>query len=193
MPAMIPMIWAKKNVVWPVFVATMGSIVFLSTQQFNHAKLPCYAGKSITAWFDREVSEDHRVCGMVPRSLEARTAILQIGDDAVPFLVSKAQQKPSFIGDLYDGIVCRLPLRLMSRFSVSDNYLVPMQRSTAIGLLGEIVDRQGPGTNRVSRISPERYTLVLRCLTACTHTNETVEIRSKAIEALASLSTTRRN
>src|SRR5262249_36537900 len=123
---------SRQNLFRFIGVAVFVSLVLLCASYHRRTDLPGYGGKNIAQWFDREVLEDHPVCGLAPRRIESRTAILRMGENAIPFLIEKAQEKPSRAGELYDGMVCRLPLWLMQRVRISDNYRIPMERSTAI-------------------------------------------------------------
>ena len=76
-----------------------------------------------------------------------------MGEQAVPFLLERANARPSRLAAAYDEIICRLPLTLMSRLHLSDNWRIPSQRLVATSLLGEITERDGIGTNGVRRVS----------------------------------------
>lgn len=174
-----------KSAFWLLAAVFVVAVVGLTATQAKTP--PRHGGRSIAEWFDLEVSSAHRLCGMGPRIYDGRNAIVGMGEQAVPFLLKRANAKPSRLAAAYDDIICRLPASLMSRLPLSDNWLIPDQRFVAISLLGEITAQDGAGEDGARRVSTKTRDAVLGCLLAClAKPGETTNMRINAMQALSS-------
>ena len=108
----------KRRVILASAVALLGVMVgVIAVRHWMSPRGPMYKGKAVSEWVTAYLRKTSHVFSIseIPGEQEF-LPILQIGSNAVPYLVSAIEQKPGFIaGSFYSSLYRNLPARLHNK------------------------------------------------------------------------------